>query len=304
MTVSLFAIFAVVFALVSLVMLLDLLRISRRFRHAGVTRAAIVGAAAFLVVIDVYRAALPDSATGSLQTAALMMNLVALTGIPFVLDAQRITSHPTRLPRRILAIGAHPDDLEIACGGTLAKFVDSGHEVHGIVMSGGGRGGDGGTRPGEALAAAQVVGLTSLSVLGLPDTELPDHQQAMIEAIETTLARLNADIVLTHSINDVHQDHQAVYLATVRAARNHPAILSYESPSVTDQFTPRWFVDIDQYLDVKAAAVTAHQDQAGKSYLSKKRMKAVAVVRGAQARTNYAEGFEVVRLLDTRTADL
>jgi LmbE family N-acetylglucosaminyl deacetylase len=173
-----------------------------------------------------------------------------------------------------------------------------------MVMSGGERGGDGCTRPGEALAAAQFVGLTSLSVLSLPDTELPNHQQTMIEAIETTLARLNADIVLTHSINDVHQDHQAVYLATVRAARNHPAILSYESPSVNEQFTPRWFVDIDQYIDVKAAAVTAHRDQAGKSYLSKKRMKAVAVVRGAQARTRYAEGFEVVRLLDTRAVEL
>jgi hypothetical protein len=48
----------------------------------------------------------------------------------------------------------------------------------------------------------------------------------------------------------------------------------------------------------------AHRDQAGKAYLSKKRLRAVAVVRGAQARTRYAEGFEVVRLLDTRAADL
>ncbi|MBV8992457.1 MAG: PIG-L family deacetylase, partial [Pseudonocardiales bacterium] len=159
-------------------------------------------------------------------------------------------------------------------------------------------------RPGEALAAAQFVRLTSLSVLGLPDTELPDHQQTMVEAIETTLARLNADIVLTHSINDVHQDHQAVYLATVRAARNHPAILSYESPSVTEHFVPRWFVDIDQYIDVKVAAVMAHRDQASKPYLSKKHLRAVAVVRGAQARIRYAEGFEVVRLLDTRAVEL
>jgi hypothetical protein len=105
-------------------------------------------------------------------------------------------------------------------------------------QSGGRRGGDGCVRRGQALAAAQFVQLTSLSMLELPDTELPAHQRTMIEATETTLARLNADIVLTHSINDVHQDHQAVYQATVRAARNHPAILSYESPSVTEQVTP------------------------------------------------------------------
>ncbi|HKS51881.1 MAG TPA: PIG-L deacetylase family protein [Pseudonocardiaceae bacterium] len=304
MTVSLFAIFAVVFALVALVIMLDLLRITRRLRHAGATRAVVVATAVIVAIIDMYRAALPDAVAGPFQIATLTLNMVALAGIPLLLDAQRITPRTTRLPRRILAIGAHPDDLEIACGGTLAKFVDSGHEVHGLVMSGGGRGGDGCARPGEALAAAQFMRLTSLSVLGLPDTELPAHQRTMIEAIETTLSRLNADIVLTHSINDVHQDHQAVYLATMRAARNHPAILSYESPSANEQFMPRWFVDIDQYFDVKATAVSAHRDQAGKSYLSKKHMKAVAVVRGAQARTRYAEGFEVVRLLDTRAADL
>ena len=127
------------------------------------------------------------------------------------MTALRTGGVPARQPRRVLAIGAHPDDLELACGGTLAKFVDSGHEVQGLVMSDGKRGGDALERSLDAQRGAAFMGLTGMAHHNFTDTELNRHSQEMVGVIEAAIARYNPDIILTHSNHDQHQDHQAVH---------------------------------------------------------------------------------------------
>ncbi|GAA0226934.1 PIG-L deacetylase family protein [Cryptosporangium japonicum] len=238
-----------------------------------------------------------------------MVTLLCLdvVGIAFLLGyAQRrwIEARPAAQPRRIVAIGAHPDDLELACGGTIAKLHDSGHEIHALVMSGGEIGGDFSKRPAEAIRGGRLLGATSVVVHDFPDTRLQAHEFEMTQIVEAALRRYNPDIVLTHSGNDQHQDHHAVHLATLRAARQHSAILCYESPSVTDKFSPQVFVDIGDYVDVKVQAVKAHRDQADKPYMTDERIRGLASFRGAQAKINHAEGFEPVRLLGSAVGDL
>nr|WP_279672225.1 PIG-L family deacetylase [Flexivirga meconopsidis] len=199
--------------------------------------------------------------------------------------------------RRVLAVGAHPDDLELACGATLAKLVDTGHEVHGLVMSHGQRGGHGEVRGTEARRGADAIGMRSIEVLDLPDTQLAETGDAMVRAIEDAVRRYNPDMILTHSANDHHQDHSAVHLATLRAARRHSSILCYESPSATRNFDPSVFVDVTDHLPSKLHAVRQHRDQAGKPYMTGDRLTSVAAFRGAQARRPLAEGFEVVRFV-------
>ena len=94
----------------------------------------------------------------------------------------------------------------------------------------------------------------------------------------------------------------AVHRATVRAARGHPAILSFESPSASDEFAPQVFVDIEEYVDTKVEAVGRHDSQGSKPYMRPEHVRALAVVRGRQARVRHAEGFEAVRVLDSRIA--
>ena len=120
----------------------------------------------------------------------------------------------------------------------------------------------------------------------------------MVQAIESVLLRYNPDIILTHSGNDQHQDHNAVHLATLRAARRHPSILCYESPSATRGFDPSVFVEINDYVDVKVQAVEMHRDQSGKPYMTPERVRGMAAFRGSQVKRKYAEGYEPVRMLD------
>jgi LmbE family N-acetylglucosaminyl deacetylase len=199
--------------------------------------------------------------------------------------------------RRVLAIGAHPDDVELGCGGTLAKFVDAGHEVRALVLSSGERGGTARARVSEVDVGGKRIGVAGVEVLPFPDTDLAAHENALVAAIERVVERFNPDIILTHSGNDQHQDHRAVHTATLRAGRRHPSILCYESPSATADFRPSVFVDVQDYLEVKVRAVAAHRDQAGKPYMRGEKLRGLAIFRGAQAKVRHAEGYEPVRML-------
>ncbi len=102
-------------------------------------------------------------------------------------------------------------------------------------------------------------------------------------------------MIFTHSLHDLHQDHRAVHEATLRAARNHDTIFCYESPSVTQEFIPSFFMDVSDYIDVKIESIREHWDQRSKPYVQSERVKGVAVFRGGQAKLRFAEAFEVVR---------
>lgn len=199
------------------------------------------------------------------------------------------------LPLKVLAISAHPDDLELACGATLSKLVHSGHTVAGMVMSAGQIGGDPSQRAGEVLAGARIMGLADIQAVGLPDTELAEHGREMIRAIEAKLLEFAPDVILTHSQHDAHQDHEAVHRAVKRAARQHHTIMCFESPSTTQEFSPRLFVDVTGFVETKIRAIASHTTQTAKPYMDGDMVTSIARVRGAQSKHPMAEGFELVR---------
>jgi LmbE family N-acetylglucosaminyl deacetylase len=229
---------------------------------------------------------------------------VVLGILLLVLMTYRLPLQPTRNNRRILAVGAHPDDLEIACGGTLAKLRDAGHEIHGLVLTNGERGGDALIRKEEAERGARFLGFNSLTITNFQDGCLGTQAVEVVNAIEAQVKNIQPDLIFTHSAHDQHQDHQAVHEATLRAARFHSTILCYESPSVTSAFVPSFFVDIGDYVDVKIESVREHANQQRKPYMSAERVRGNAVFRGGQAKTRYAEGFEIVRVLSSALGDI
>lgn len=276
--------------------------ISRRIREPHsfrsiVTLACTVGMT--LSGVSVMFAALPWVAMRPWLAALCQIVCVVLLALIAAVTAERwIVRSAVGEPRRILAIGAHPDDLELACGGTLAKFADSGNIVHALVLSHGGEGGDALHRVKEAASGATYMGAHSVAVHNFPDTALEDCANSLVRTIEEAIARVQPDMILTHSGNDQHQDHLAVHRATLRAARQQATILCYESPSATRDFNPSFFVDIGDYVGVKVAAVQAHADQAGKPYMSAERVAGMASFRGGQAKRRHAEAFELIRMSD------
>lgn len=270
----------------------------RHFQQSRRQRAMVVTAATGVLLLNVFCVAFHPTPFSSEVAAAI--TLILLAGIAVMLY------HPVAgsglqigVRQTVLAVGAHPDDLELACGGTLAKLVDQGFDVQAVVMSHGQVGGDRAARPSEALAGGNYLGISTVEVLDLPDTLLGQHNMEMVQAIEAKIKAIAPVLVFTHSAHDHHQDHHAVHLATLRAARSHSSILCFESPSTTRGFNPSVYVDIEEYLDIKVRAVQLHRNQAGKPYMSASRVRGMASFRGSQAKREFAEGFEPVRLLAT-----
>jgi len=231
-------------------------------------------------------------------------SIIVLSLIIAYLLRNKIVIEKTHRPRRILAIGAHPDDLEIAAGATLAKLHDGGHYIFGLVLTQGEFGGDPQVRPLEARNGACFLGLDGVKIMNYSDGCLEEQWYELIKTIEGTIGEVRPDIILTHSSHDIHQDHQAVHEATLRAGRSQCTILCYESPSASPDFVPTFFVNVADYVNIKINAVAAHWDQKDKPYMKEEQVRGKLAFRGGQAKVEYAEGYEIVRLLSANIGDI
>jgi LmbE family N-acetylglucosaminyl deacetylase/cytochrome c-type biogenesis protein CcmH/NrfG len=204
--------------------------------------------------------------------------------------------------RTILAIGAHPDDVEFGCGATLLRYREQGDITHALILTSGEKGMNGNPQPqrrlAEAQASARLLELGSVTVKDFPDTQLQTCREDIKGVIEERVQALQPDIIFTHTAHDVHSDHRAVAEATREAARGACTILGYENPNTPPEFAPDFFVDVTDYVDDKIAAIARHRSQADKPYTRAEVIRSAAAFRGTQARVRYAEAFESVRVLE------
>jgi len=225
-------------------------------------------------------------------------NLIGQTLIVFYLLEAKIVVERMITPAKVMVIGAHPDDIEIAAGASIAKLHDVGFQIVGLVLSHGERGGDGESRLSEAHDGAHFLEIDEVRVMDFNDTQMGLQMNEIVKVIENMVIEFQPNLVFTHSRHDLHQDHQAVYEATLRALRTTRAtILSYESPSVTQDFTPNYFIDVCGYVDVKIEAIQSHWDQHRKPYMKPDLVRSKLSFRGNQAKIEYAEGYEIVRMV-------
>ena len=199
---------------------------------------------------------------------------------------------------RILAIGAHPDDVEFGCGGTLIKYARQGHDVSLLVMTDGGGGGDGRIRRQEQQAAGDILGVSRLFWGEYPDTAIPLDRES-IQRVERVILDVRPDFILVHSQDDTHQDHRHLSVATITATRYTRNVLFYEGPT-TQNFSPNVFVDIDGVLRDKITALQAHESQVTKTNIEGMNILDIvhssAHFRGIQGRVKNAEAFVPLRL--------
>jgi LmbE family N-acetylglucosaminyl deacetylase len=211
---------------------------------------------------------------------------------------------------KVLAVGAHPDDVEIGCGGTLVLFKRMGHEVYILILTRGEASGDPKVREGECRKAASIIGADELIFGNLWDTKITDGIETIM-AIENVIKRIKPDIIFAHSWKDGHQDHRNTGMAALSAARNSKKVLLYESPAALREFCPQVFVDVSTTFDVKLRALECFGSQAAKVYFRGNNMlgnvrsfpyvsnavEGLARFRGFQAGVTFAEAFEVGKFL-------
>ncbi len=216
---------------------------------------------------------------------------------------------------RVLAVGAHPDDLEIACAGTLAKYVEDNHKVTMAYVTNGEMGHFqipprelARIREEEARKAAEVIGAEFIW-LGLPD-EFIFHDLVTRMKIIDVVREAKPDLIITHSPNDYHPDHVEVsniifaasflssipHIETKHGFHEKVPPISYMDTLAGVGFQPEEYVDITGTIDRKLEALAQHESQV-KWLREHDRIdildfvKTVAKFRGIQAGVPYAEGF-------------
>jgi LmbE family N-acetylglucosaminyl deacetylase len=198
----------------------------------------------------------------------------------------------------ILAIGAHPDDIELGCGGLLIKSARQGHNVYMYSLTRGGAGGDSKQRSEELARSARFIKAKQLWIDNFEDSKLTVSND-LINHIEFFINKANPDLILTHSHGDVHHDHRAIALATLEAARFNSNVLSYEIP-LSRNFDPKVFVDISEVVNEKVELIEIFWSQQSKLYLKSNAIKGLAEYRALQSRLNtsikYVEAFEVMKI--------
>ncbi|HEY0261228.1 MAG TPA: response regulator [Lacisediminihabitans sp.] len=199
-----------------------------------------------------------------------------------------------RTPAVVLAIGAHPDDVEIGVGGILAAHRAGGDSIVILTLSRGSVGGRPESRQEESLASAELLG-ARLFLEDLVDTEI-SNTGATVSIIERVVAEIGPTIVYTHSHHDRHQDHRAVHDAAMVATRGVPTVGCYQSPSSTVDFHPNRFVKIDGFTETKLSALHCFESQIHvRSYLEPDFVLATARYWSRFGGGTSAEPLEIIR---------
>ena len=200
----------------------------------------------------------------------------------------------------ILAIGAHPDDIEYGCGGTLLKLSKKGNtNIYFFVATHGDFSGGAEVRIKEQEKAAEFLEVKKIYWGGFMDTRLVAGKE-LIEKIEDAIKECDPDIIFVNYPDDTHQDHRYLAESAVIAVRYHKKVIFYEDYT-SRNFEPDIFVDIGRALQEKGKLLKFHRSQVEREYPTSLDMVesviAVANFRGFQAKVKYAEGFRALRYL-------
>ncbi|MCE5345307.1 MAG: PIG-L family deacetylase [Bacteroidales bacterium] len=221
----------------------------------------------------------------------------------------------------VLAVGCHPDDLEIGCGGTLALYAKQGHNVFMCHVANGDKGHAvimpeelGKMRTFEAEASGAILGAKNVFNINVPDLYVNSHDEKQVNDVVEIIREVRPDIIITHSPDDYMRDHVETSLLVFNASfsssiphydtKSKPfsliAPLYYMDTLAGVGFLPEEYTDITDTIETKLEALDKHESQIkwmkvhdGIDFLDF--VRTVSKFRGLQSNVKYAEGFRLCK---------
>lgn len=204
---------------------------------------------------------------------------------------------------RVLVLAPHTDDGEFGCGGTIARLIEEGSEVHYAALSIAEESVPAGlprdVLAGEVVKATRELALDDrhLVVERFPVRRFPEFRQQILELLVELNRRIEPDLVFLPSTTDTHQDHHVVAQEGFRAFKK-TTILGYEVPWNNLSFSTNAFFFLEsRHMDAKLRALRCYVSQLGREYVNEQFIRSLARTRGVQIGAEYAECFEVSRLV-------
>ena len=212
----------------------------------------------------------------------------------------------------VMAIGAHPDDIEFGCGGTLIKHKNMGNDVTYVCMTD--------TESvdatqgkvirteselkSETQCAADVLGVDRIFYLPFKDLHVPFSFES-VSKLDKLIRDYEIDTIYTHWAGDANQDHIAAFKTTMAAARYVQNVFCYEQipiPRVSEnEMKAQYYVNITDSFDKKIEASLCHKSQFEKygalGFDVEDNLETLAKFRGIQANCKYAEAFQIVKMV-------
>ena len=202
---------------------------------------------------------------------------------------------------KVLVLAPHTDDAEFGCGGTIAKLVAEGSEVHIAAFSAC----EQSVRPefpkdiliSEIKNATRILGVKpeNLHLFKYPVRTFNFSRQEILQDLIDLREEIKPELIFMPSLDDIHQDHNTIAREGLRAFK-FSSILCYEMPWNNVSFKTNGFIQLQpEYVNKKVEALKEYESQAHRPYASEEFIRALTKVRGTQINVENAESFEVLR---------
>jgi len=221
------------------------------------------------------------------------------------------------MKNKILVVAAHPDDEILGAGGTILKHVKGGDEVNILILGDGelskGEGADVVRREKQCQKVAEKLGAKKVYLEKFPDNAFDSISLLKItKKVELIINQIKPDTIYTHHAYDLNVDHRLTFQAVLTACRPQPdffvkKILTFEILSSTEwqakdrnnMFCPNEYNNIEDFIDKKIEALLIYKDEL-REYphpRSVEGVKTLARYRGMEVGLNFAEVFQIIRLI-------
>ena len=202
--------------------------------------------------------------------------------------------------KRVLFLGAHPDDIELGCGALLHHIIDK-TEVLCVTLSNNQKNPDLKSVKDEHYEAMEVLGIPKEKIMLGPFTTrvFPDARQEILEYFLKLRRDFKPDLIFVHSKQDVHQDHNTMTDEALRAFRGI-TVLGFDVVRSSYGFFPNFLTEVtEEDVNKKIEALSKYETYRDRYYFNSELTRSIMVRHGALAERPFAEGFDILRIVGT-----